>query len=87
VAAAAAAAAAADQTSGKFSAEIVPVGKVDQDDGICATTSREILSKLKPVFEENGVTTAGNSSQTTDGAAAILLMARAEAQRRHLKIM
>jgi acetyl-CoA acyltransferase 1 len=79
--------AAAAQASGKFSAEIVPVGKVDQDDGIRATTSLEILSKLKPVFDENGVTTAGNSSQTTDGAAAILLMTRAEAQRRHLNIM
>jgi acetyl-CoA acyltransferase 1 len=79
--------AAAAQASGKFSAEIVPVGEVSKDDGIRATTSLEILSKLKPIFEENGVTTAGNSSQTTDGAAAVLLMTRAEAQRRHLKIL
>lgn len=79
--------AAAAHASGKFMAEIVPVGSVDKDDGIRATTTLEILSKLKPVFEENGVTTAGNSSQTTDGAAAVLLMTRAEAQRRHLKIM
>ena len=67
--------------------EIVPVGRVSKDDGIRPKTSMKILGKLKPVFKENGVTTAGNSSQTTDGAAAVLLMTRAEAQRRGLKIL
>jgi acetyl-CoA acyltransferase 1 len=75
------------QAEGKFQQEIVPVGNVSKDDGIRPTTSMEILSKLKPVFSENGSTTAGNSSQTTDGAAAVLLMTRAEAMRRKLPIL
>ena len=80
------------QTNGNFDAEIVPVPYggiwITQDDGIRPHTSLDILSKLKPVFQEQGgVTTAGNSSQTTDGAAAVLLMTRAEAHRRHLPIM
>lgn len=79
--------AAAAQRAGKFDAEIVPVGDVTRDDGIRSNTTMAILSSLNPVFDENGVTTAGNSSQMTDGAAAVVLMTRAEAQRRHLKIM
>ena len=79
--------AAAAQASGKFAAEIVPVGAVTQDDGIRAATTAEVLSKLKPVFDKDGVTTAGNSSQITDGAAAVLLMSRNEAQKRGLPIL
>jgi acetyl-CoA acyltransferase 1 len=79
--------AAAAQASGKFRTEIVPVGNVSHDDGVRPKTSLEILKQLKPVFKENGVTTAGNSSQTTDGAAAVLLMTRAEATRRGLPIL
>ena len=46
------------------------------------------LSNLKPVFDpKEGLTTAGNSSQLTDGAAAVLLMSRMEAQRRNLPIL
>jgi acetyl-CoA acyltransferase 1 len=75
------------QSEGRFRNEIVPVAGVTEDDGIRPQTSMEILSKLKPVFSENGKTTAGNSSQTTDGAAACLLMTRAEAQRRGLPIL
>lgn len=79
--------ASAAQQSGKFDAEIVPVGSVTKDDGIRAGTSLDTLSKLRPVFDEKGVTTAGNSSQTTDGAAAVLLMTRKEAKRRGLPIL
>jgi acetyl-CoA acyltransferase 1 len=75
------------QQSGKFDAEIVPVGSVSKDDGIRPDTTVERLSMLKPVFDENGVTTAGNSSQTTDGAAAVLMMTRQEANRRGLPIL
>jgi acetyl-CoA acyltransferase len=46
----------------------------DFDDGIRDTTTIEGLAKLRPVFAANGTVTAGNSSQTTDGAAATLLM-------------
>ena len=75
------------QASGKFQAEIVPVRGVSQDDGIRANTNLAVLSKLKAVFTPTGLTTAGNSSQTTDGAAAILLMTRSEAMRRGLRIL
>ncbi len=46
----------------------------DFDDGIRADTTMEGLTKLRPVFAANGSVTAGNSSQTTDGAAAALIM-------------
>jgi acetyl-CoA acyltransferase 1 len=75
------------QAAGNFVKEIVPVGMITQDDGIRPTTNLEILSQLKPVFSTNGCTTAGNSSQTTDGAAAVLLMTRAEARKRGLSIL
>lgn len=76
------------QRQGKFKAEIVPVKGITQDDGIRPNTNLQTLSKLRPSFlKQGGVTTAGNSSQTTDGAAAVLLMTRAEAQRRNLPIM
>ena len=79
--------AAAARSLGKFQKEIVPVGNVTQDDGIRPGTTMEVLGKLKPVFKEGGSTTAGNSSQTTDGAAAVLLMTRGEAEQRKLPIL
>ena len=75
------------QSLGKFDAEIVPVGSVRRDDGIRADSSMATLSKLKPAFSENGITTAANSSQTTDGAAAVVLMTRREALKRQIPIM
>ena len=74
--------AAAAQRAGNFDAEICPVAAVTADDGIRPATTAAVLAKLKPAFTPTGVTTAGNSSQTTDGAAAILLTTRAEARRR-----
>jgi acetyl-CoA acyltransferase len=47
---------------------------VDTDEGPRADTSLDVLSKLKPVFAAGGVVTAGNSSQTSDGAAFVLVM-------------
>lgn len=79
--------AAAAQVAGKFDAEICPVGNVTRDDGVRAQTTAAVLAKLKPAFTPTGVTTAGNSSQTTDGAAAVVFMTRAEAQRRGLPIL
>ncbi|XQY91326.1 acetyl-CoA C-acetyltransferase [Metabacillus sp. HB246100] len=51
-----------------------------QDEGVRANTTSEILSKLKPAFNVRGSVTAGNSSQTSDGAAAVLLMDRDKAE-------
>ena len=51
------------------------------DQGIRPDTSLEALSQLKPAFKEDGKVTAGNSSQISDGAAAVLLMTREKADR------
>jgi acetyl-CoA acyltransferase len=71
--------------AGEFEREIVPVG-VDgdafvADQGIRPDTNLEALAQLKPAFKPDGKITAGNSSQISDGAAAVLLMSaeRAEA--------
>ena len=75
------------QRMGYYQKEIVPVGNITKDDGIRPQTNVEILGKLKPVFSKDGKTTAGNSSQTTDGAAAVLVMTRAEAMKRGLPVL
>lgn len=78
--------AAAAQKAGAFDDEIVPVevdGKrVTRDEGVREGTSMEVLGKLRAVFKEGGTTTAGNSSQTSDGAAAVLLARRSVARAR-----
>ncbi|GAW93345.1 thiolase family protein [Calderihabitans maritimus] len=59
----------------------------DTDEGVRPDTSMEALSKLKPVFRANGTVTAGNSSQTSDGAAAVVLMSRSKAEALGIKPM
>jgi acetyl-CoA acyltransferase len=61
---------------GRFDREIVPVAGVSADQGIRPETTLEGLAALAPAFRPDGVHTAGNSSQVSDGAAAVLLMAR-----------
>ncbi|CAM9619298.1 unnamed protein product, partial [Choristocarpus tenellus] len=63
------------QDLGLFDAEIVTV----QDEGVRAGTTTAKLGGLKAVFKEGGTTTAGNSSQVSDGAAACLVTTRARA--------
>ena len=64
-------------TEGRFLAEITPIsatkGSLSLDEGIRPETTTRTLSALKPVFAKDGVLTAGNSSQISDGSAAILL--------------
>lgn len=57
------------------------------DEGVRPDTSMEVLSKLRPAFSLNGTVTAGNASQTSDGAAALLVMDREEAEKQGLKPM
>ncbi|MGO4759820.1 beta-ketoacyl synthase N-terminal-like domain-containing protein, partial [Streptomyces sp. 2MCAF27] len=64
--------AAAAQDAGAFEAQIVPVAGVSADEGIRRGTSVRTLAKLKPSFQEDGVIHAGNASQISDGAAALL---------------
>jgi acetyl-CoA acyltransferase len=70
--------------SGRFEDEIVPVetddGTVTEDEGIRRDTSMEALSGLSPVFAADGSVTAGNSSQISDGAAALLVTSEAFAE-------
>lgn len=87
--------------SGRFVDEVIPVKTkivdpktgdekpitVSRDDGCREGVTPASLAKLKPVFKKDGSTTAGNSSQITDGAAAVLLMKRSEAHRRGLPIL
>lgn len=63
--------------NGGFDAEITPIptrkGNLEQDEGIRSGTTVETLADLRPVFLQDGLLTAGNSSQISDGAAALLL--------------
>jgi acetyl-CoA acyltransferase len=89
------------QAAGKFDEEIVPIevdtttlsnGKPStsksifkKDEGPRADTSAEALGKLRPVFHAEGTVTAGNSSQTSDGAAAAMVMSEKRAKELGLK--
>ncbi|KAG2201080.1 hypothetical protein INT47_010832 [Mucor saturninus] len=92
--------AAAAQKAGYFKQEIVPCQVttldkdgnektiiVEQDEGIRASSTAEGLGKLKPAFSPTGTTTAGNASQISDGAAAVLLMKRKTALKLNLPIL
>eukprot|EP01091_Cochliopodium_minus_P000438 TRINITY_DN10415_c0_g1_i1.p1 TRINITY_DN10415_c0_g1~~TRINITY_DN10415_c0_g1_i1.p1 ORF type:complete len:211 (-),score=63.42 TRINITY_DN10415_c0_g1_i1:123-755(-) len=86
---------------GKFKDEIVPMKVsiqdpntlqikkvfVDKDQGIRPDTTIEALNKLPPAFFKGGSTTAGNSSQVSDGAAAVLLMKRSMANKLGLTVL
>jgi len=95
--------AAAARAQGKFDDEIVPLDveivtsangtattnrlRFDRDEGIREDTSFERLAALQPVFQAGGTATAGNSSQTSDGAAAALVMSARRASELGLKPM
>ena len=78
---------------GRFSREIFPVDvkqngssyRVETDEGVRIPPSREKMAQLKPSFQEDGVVTAGNSSQISDGAAAVLIMTAERAKALGLK--
>lgn len=87
--------------AGKFRSEIVPIEVpdirvidnkkvssthiIDTDEGVRNDTSLEVLSKLRPVFANGGIVTAGNSSQTSDGAAFHLVVSEVIVKRFNLK--
>jgi acetyl-CoA C-acetyltransferase len=81
--------AAAGQADGAFDAEIVPVTVqprkgdpivLTKDEGVRPDTTVETLAKLRPAFAEGGSITAGNSSQISDGAAAVIVTTRENAE-------
>ncbi|WP_416980217.1 thiolase family protein [Streptomyces sp. T028] len=65
--------AAAAQDAGAFTGEIVPVAGIGADEGIRRGSGVETLARLKPSFQEDGVIHAGNASQISDGAAALVV--------------
>ena len=90
------------QQAGKFDEEIAPLTgvkfvdpktdeeriiTVDKDDGIRDGITAESLAKIKPAFAKDGSIHAGNASQISDGAAAVLLMKRSTAERLGQKIV
>mgnify|MGYP002516671264 FL=1 len=80
---------------GKFKKEILPITihskkgdtVVDTDEGIREDTTMEALGKLKPVFKKDGQVTAGNSSQLSDGASALVVTSRKWAEEHGYKPM
>jgi len=81
--------AAAAIKDGRFTDEIVPVEipqrkgdpiVVSEDEGVRPGTTAETLGKLKPAFVKEGTITAGNASQISDGAAAVVVMSKAKAE-------
>jgi acetyl-CoA C-acetyltransferase len=80
--------AAAAIKDGRLAEEIVPVSVpqrkgdplvVDTDEGVRPETTAESLGKLRPAFDKSGTITAGNASQISDGAAAVIVMSKAKA--------
>jgi acetyl-CoA acyltransferase 1 len=87
-------------SSGRFRDEIVPITAtytdaegdektvtLSDDEGVRVGTTMEALARLKPALGEGGVTTAGNASQVSDGAAIVLVATRRAAQRYSLPII
>jgi acetyl-CoA C-acetyltransferase len=83
--------ASAAQKEGRLADEIVPVSipqrkgdpiVVETDEGVRPGTTTESLGGLRPAFEADGTITAGNASQISDGGAAVIVMSKAEAERR-----
>jgi acetyl-CoA C-acetyltransferase len=75
----------AAQDEGRFRDEIIPVGDVEADEGPRRDTSIEKLAALKPVFDPEGTTTAGNAPGVNDGAGALVVTSEEFAKRRGLE--
>ncbi|HLR43598.1 MAG TPA: acetyl-CoA C-acetyltransferase [Brevibacterium sp.] len=87
--------AAAAQQAGRFAEEITPVtltsrrGEtvVEDDEGIRADSTAESMGRLRPAFRRDGTITAGNASQISDGAVAVVVMSRTRAEELGLPIL
>jgi acetyl-CoA acyltransferase len=71
--------------SGRFTDETVALPELKTDEGPRRDTSLEALAKLRPAFHVNGTVTAGNSSQTSDGASAVVVMSADRARALNLE--
>jgi acetyl-CoA C-acetyltransferase len=77
--------AAAAQDDHRFDAEIVPVGELTADESVRRDTTLESLAKLRPVFDPEGTTTAGNAPGVNDGASCVIVCSEEFAKRRGLE--
>jgi acetyl-CoA C-acetyltransferase len=77
--------AAGAQEAGRFADEIVPVGDVTADEAIRPGTTVEALAALKPVFDPDGTTTAGNAPGVNDGASCVIVCSEEWAAKRGLE--
>ena len=86
--------AAAAIAAGKFTDEIVPITipqrkgdpvVISTDEGVRGNTTMDSLATLKPAFEKDGAITAGNASQLSDGASAVVVMSKKAAEARGVK--
>jgi acetyl-CoA C-acetyltransferase len=73
------------QEAGRFADEIVPVGDVTADEAIRPGTTVEALAALKPVFDPDGTTTAGNAPGVNDGASCVIVCSEEWAAKRGLE--
>ena len=72
---------------GWLDSEIFPVGGLERDEGIRPDTSEEVLAGLRTVFKDGGLVTAGNASQVSDGASAVLIASEEAAAEHGLAIL
>jgi acetyl-CoA C-acetyltransferase len=77
--------AASAQDAGRFDDEIVPVGELSADESIRRDTTLEKLASLKPVFDPEGTTTAGNAPGVTDGASCVVVCSEDLARERGIE--
>ena len=77
--------AAAAQDAGRFDDEIVPAGELSADEGIRRDTTLEKLASLKPIFDPEGTTTAGNAPGVNDGASCVIVCSEEYARSRGLE--
>src|SRR5690348_16708295 len=73
------------EDAGRFADEIVPVGDVTADEAIRRGTTLEALAGLKPVFDPDGTTTAGNAPGVNDGASCVVVASEEWARRRGIE--
>jgi acetyl-CoA C-acetyltransferase len=79
--------AAAAQDAGRFDDEIVPVGELAADESVRRDTTYERLSGLKPVFDPEGTTTAGNAPGVNDGASCVVVCSEEYAKKHGLEVL
>ena len=77
--------AAAAQDAGRFDDEIVPVGDVTADESVRRDTTLEKLATLRPVFDPEGTTTAGNAPGVTDGGSCVVVCSEEWAEKRGIE--